>query len=73
MNKYSIDVKDIIPIPPEFMEEAKKGLVPTHDLTQDFESFALMFIQKQDGQVRKGQRIGQGWQLPLSFIFEGNK
>jgi len=63
MNKSNIDTKNIITLSPKLGEKSKQGLVLTRDLTQDFESFALMFIQKQNGQGRKGQ----GWQLPLSI------
>lgn len=63
MNKSNIDTKSITPFSSNFSEKSKQGLVLTRDLTQDFESFALMFIQKQNGQGR----MGQGWQLPLSL------
>ncbi len=65
MNKYSIDTKSNIPIPSAFRKEFKQGPMLTHDLTKDFESFALLFIQNQD---RQG-RMGQGRQLSLFPLF----
>lgn len=64
MNKYIINTDSIMPFTPKLREKPKQGLVRTHDMSHDFESFALLFIQKQDGQ----SRMRQGWQLPFSFF-----